>query len=224
MENLQFFAPSEQLTGGAYVNRKGNGNYRGDINLPVNRGTHVPEQANTSLWITGLPGSTTISDLLGSITNVGRVRSVVVNPPNETTSSAAATISFFHRHDAETLHRIIQQGRIMVGGRFPKSQWNRNRVGGEEDSSGQASRVVLIAGEPDVVNEQFLNYYFSKKFVYDIDTVIDHGTVSAFGGPISRLEYRFGSWRGQAIFAKMALTKELPGFTLAEYGEDPCAV
>ncbi|KAI1802616.1 hypothetical protein F4811DRAFT_563142 [Daldinia bambusicola] len=221
----RFFKPSEQLTG-ADNSRKTdrfNGNYRGDRNLSINRGTDVAEEKNTSLWITGLPGSTTVSKLLARIRKTGRVRSVVVNGPNETSSTAAASISFFRREDAEVLYNEIRQGRIIIEGMFPRVQWNRNRVG-EEEIPGHASRVLLIAGDPLVVNQEYLDGFFKRKFVYDIDEIIDHGTVPGVGGPISRLEYRFGSWRSQASFARLALSLELRGFLLAEYGEDPCAV
>ncbi|KAK6955897.1 hypothetical protein Daesc_003543 [Daldinia eschscholtzii] len=222
----RYFKPSEQLTGAADGSRKTdrcNGNYRGDCNLSINRGTGVPEERNTSLWITGLPGSTTVPKFLASITKTGRVRSTVINGPNESTGTAAASISFFRRKDAEVLYNAIQQGRMVLEDMIPRVQWNRNRIG-EEDSPSYASRVLLIAGDPLVVNQDYLDGFFKSKFVYDIDDIIDHGTVPGIDGPISRLEYRFGSWRSQASFARLALNLELRGFLLAEYGEDPCAV
>ncbi|KAI0130935.1 hypothetical protein F4814DRAFT_437592 [Daldinia grandis] len=222
----RYFEPSEQLTGAANDARKTNrfnGNYRGDRNLSTNKGIDVPDEKNTCLWITGLPGLITVPKLLAVIIKTGRVRSTVINGPNETSSTAAASISFFKRGDAEMLFNAINQGRIIIEGRFPRVQWNRNRVG-EEGAPSYASRVLLIAGDPQVVNRNYLDGFFSSKFVYEIDDIIDHGTVPGFGGPISRLEYRFGSWRSQASFARLALNLELRGFLLAEYGEDPCAV
>ncbi|KAI8960657.1 hypothetical protein F5Y11DRAFT_329076 [Daldinia sp. FL1419] len=221
----RYFQPSEQLTGVANNLRKTdrlNGNYRGDRNLSVNRGTGVPEERNTCLWITGLPESITIPRLLAAITRTGRVRSTVINGPNETSNTAAASISFFRREDAEILYNAIQKGSIIISGMLPRVQWNRNKVG--EDTPSYASRVLLIAGDPQVVNRDYLDGFFSSKFVYDVDDIIDHGTVPGFEGPIGRLEYRFGSWRSQASFARLALNLELRGFLLVEYGEDPCAV
>ncbi|KAI1106522.1 hypothetical protein F4804DRAFT_340512 [Jackrogersella minutella] len=224
--DLRWFSPSEQLLSSRSrvptgINRL-NGNYRGDGTLPANTGANVPEESNTNLWITGLPGSITVAELLSYIKHTGRVRSTVINPPIDEIRYSAASISFFKRRDAEVLFRTIQQGRIVIEGITPRVQWNRNRVG-EDDGPPYASRVLLIAGDPQVVDRSYLNGFFSSKFVYDIDCIIDHGTVPGYGGPIGRLEYRFGSWRSQAASARTALMLELRGFLLVEYGADPCA-
>ncbi|OTA85297.1 hypothetical protein M434DRAFT_36180 [Hypoxylon sp. CO27-5] len=223
---LRFFQPSEQLTGVSRVNRgsnPSNRNYRGDPNLPTNTGAGVPEEKNTSLWITGLPGSITIPEFLAPITKTGRVRSTVINKPTANISTAAASISFFKRSDAEILYRNLQQGRIIYGGHFPRVQWNRNRVGEALDLN-NVSRVLYIAGDSRVVNRAYLDWFFSAKFVYDIDKIIDYGTVDVDGKSIGRLEYRFGSWRCQASSARQALMCELSGFAWTAYGEDPCDV
>ncbi|KAI1135354.1 hypothetical protein F5Y05DRAFT_416341 [Hypoxylon sp. FL0543] len=222
----RYFQPSEQLIGNSRVQRGADGlnsNYRGDPNLHTNTGAGVPEDKNTSLWISGLPAAITVTELLAAITKTGRVRSTVINPPAGTIPTAAATISFFKRSDAEVLYRNIQQGRIILGGRFPRVRWNRNRVG-EGQAPSDASRVLYIAGDPQVANLDFLDSFFSKKFVYEIDKIIDYGTIELEGGPVSRLEYRFGSWRCQASSARQALMCELSGFIWTAYGEDPCEV
>ncbi|KAI1452302.1 hypothetical protein F4805DRAFT_470979 [Annulohypoxylon moriforme] len=224
--DLRYFVPSEQLTGNSNAARevsRRNGNYRGDCNLSTNTGANVPEDKNTNLWITGLPSSITIRELLAAITRTGRVRSTVINAPTGSITTAAASISFFKRSDAEILYRKIEQGGIMFRGRYPSVQWNRNRVG-EGEAPSHASRVLLIAGDLDIVNEPYLNSFFDKKFVYEIDQIINHGAVDGYGGPISRIEYRFGSWRSQASSARLALMLELKGFLLVEYGPDPCAL
>ncbi|KAI1214441.1 uncharacterized protein F4807DRAFT_456083 [Annulohypoxylon truncatum] len=223
--DLRYFEPSEQLTGNSSALRtanRQNGNYHGDCSLPNNTGAGVPEDQNTNLWITGLPANITIHELLAAITHTGRVRSTVINQPTGIITTAAASISFFNREDAERLYLKIMRGRILLRGQFPLVQWNRNRVG-ESAVPPYASRVLLIAGNPEIVNQTFLNDFFAKKFVYELDQVIDHGTVPGFGGPISRLEYRFGSWRSQASSARLALILELKGFLLVQYGPDPCA-
>ncbi|KAI0830452.1 hypothetical protein F5Y06DRAFT_290671 [Hypoxylon sp. FL0890] len=222
----RYFQPSEQLLGTSRVRRGTGGlnrNYRGDTSLPSNTGAGVPENKNTCLWITGLPASITVTELLAAITKTGRVRSTVINAPTGAIRTAAASISFFKRSDAEVLYRNLQQGRIILGGRFPRVQWNRNKVGEGQDPS-DASRVLYIAGDPQVVNQVFLDRFFSKKFVYEIDKIIDYGTVQVDGETISRLEYRFGSWRCQASSARQALMCELKGFVWTAYGEDPCEV
>ncbi|KAI1780827.1 hypothetical protein F4818DRAFT_436023 [Hypoxylon cercidicola] len=217
------FLPSEQLKGDTDGSRNANqvGNYRGDPDLPTNRGDHVPEQLNTSIWITGLPKDITMSQLLDFIAayKPGRVRSIVINEPTATNPTSAATISFFRRAAAETLFHIIQEEKMIIGGMIPRVRWNRNRV--MEDMT-NASRVLLIGGEPQVVNAEALDRLFHKKFVWQTDVVIDHGITDSETGPIARVEYRFGSFRSQAQFAKKCLKKELEGFAYAEYGADPC--
>lgn len=227
--------PSEQLKGGSYCARGVslvNNNYRGDPSLPSNKGNSVPEEKNTNLWITGLPGGITHHELLAGITKTGRVRSTVINAADAGHATAAASISFFRRAHAEALHRAAARGEFVVAGRFPRVTWNRNRVAEAEAAAEHShhphhhhhSRVVLVAGDPEVVNTAYLDDFFSRKFVYELDCVVDHGTVAGVGGPVARLEYRFGSFRSQAEFARMALSMELRGFLLAEYGEDPCAL
>ncbi|KAI1087630.1 hypothetical protein F5B19DRAFT_497208 [Rostrohypoxylon terebratum] len=223
--DLRVFTPSEQLMGhsnGSLQASRGNGNYRGDCNLSVNTGVNVSEHKNTNLWVTGLPAGITVNELLGAITDTGRIRSTVINQPTQSIATAAASISFFHRRDAVKLYRKIEQGHICLRGRFPLVQWNRNKVG-ESAVPPYTTRVLLIAGDPQIVNEEFLTSFFSKKFVYDIDCIVDHGIVDGFEGPIGRIEYRFGSWRSQASSARLALLLELKGFLLVKYGPDPCA-
>ncbi|KAI2632533.1 hypothetical protein GGS26DRAFT_590971 [Hypomontagnella submonticulosa] len=222
----RYFEPSAQLTGNDSASREvqgRNSNYRGDHNLSVNRGDDVPDDKNCCLWLTGLPGDITVHGLLSAIKKTGRVRSTHINPPTESSKTAAASISFFKRSAAETLLQNIQQGKLIIGGRFPYAFWNRNKVA-EEDGLGAASRVLLIAGDPEIVNVDYLDQFFAGKFVYELDEVIEHGTVDSDTGPIARIEYRFGSWRSQASFARMSLSLELRGFVLTEYGPDPCDV
>ncbi|KAI0010063.1 hypothetical protein F4779DRAFT_627395 [Xylariaceae sp. FL0662B] len=219
----QAFTPSEQLLGKHQTPRQpGRSNYQGDQTLPVNQGTHVPDELNTNLWITGLPGWVTIPILLAHITNTGRVRSTVVNPPTDDHPTASASVSFFRREDAEVLYHAGQQRGFIIGGRVARISWNRNKVA-ESDSSRNLSRVLLVAGDPEIVNRQALERYFSNHFVYDLDQVIDHGIVSTESGSIARLEYRFGSWRSQASFANQALTREFSDVLMVAYGDDPCA-
>ncbi|KAI2632230.1 hypothetical protein GGR54DRAFT_634993 [Hypoxylon sp. NC1633] len=222
----RYFMPSEQLTGNAKQARHDgqvNNNYRGDSRLHSNVGANVPEEKNTSLWVTGLPAKTTLQSVLAAITKTGNVRSAVLNGPDESHTTAAAAISFFTRQAAQTLFQKWQRGEFTVNGVRPIVMWNRNRVA-EEERHSYRSRVLLIAGDPAIVNRDYLDWFFSSKFVYQIDQIINHGIVSGSEGPIARLEYRFGSFRSQAESARMALSMELAGFLLTSYGEDPCAV
>ncbi|KAI1442143.1 hypothetical protein F5Y02DRAFT_421259 [Annulohypoxylon stygium] len=223
--DLRYFVPSEQLAGHSNASsqaNRGNGNYRGDVTLSINTGAHVLDHQNTNLWITGLPATIDTRELLGAIKGVGKIRSTVINSPTGDIVTAAASISFFSRQDAAKLYHKIEHGMIRYRGITPNVQWNRNRVGASEVPA-YASRVLMIAGDPAIVNEEFLSDFFARKFVYELDQVIDHGVVDGFGGPIGRVEFRFGSWRSQASSARLALMLELKGFLIVHYGPDPCA-
>ncbi|KAI1078604.1 hypothetical protein F5B20DRAFT_571585 [Whalleya microplaca] len=218
------FTPSTELRERESQQRDDRGpGYRGNKNLPANTGEHVPEKENTHLWIMNLPPSTTISTLLEKIRGVGRVRSTVIHPANKEHKTSSASVSFFTREDAEILYNRAQSYNWNVGDRFPHVYWNRNKVA-PEANAWDLSRVLLIAGPPDYVNRRDLDRYFSGRFIYDLDEVVDHGLVEGPAGPIVRLEYRFGSWRSQALFGMLALSRELWEELKVEYGEDPCAV
>ncbi|XXG97365.1 hypothetical protein Hte_003664 [Hypoxylon texense] len=223
----RFFVPSEQLTGRSNRARNANpaaGNYRGDPNLQANIGSHCPEHLNTSLWLTNLPTKDLRQRLLDHIAafKVGRVRSTVINDPTETSITAAATISFFRRQDAEFLYRLIRNQQMVIEGMCPRVQWNRNKV--KEGLDGNESRVLLIAGYSYFVNAKMLRAFFGTKFSYEEDIVIDHGEVPTDGDPIARVEFRFGSWRCQAQWGMKTLKMEMKGLVQVEYGLDPCAV
>ncbi|KAH9990386.1 hypothetical protein F4779DRAFT_637931 [Xylariaceae sp. FL0662B] len=221
MDNRRGFEPSRQLRDASTGNQGQASGYRGDRNVPSNRSENVPSERNTNLWLTGLPEDTTVTDLLGSIRGVGRVRATVIHPAESGHAQAAASISFFEREDAEKFYHLCKQKIIKVRGDAVNVDWNRNRI--DQVENNRASRVLLIAGDEDFVNKESLDNFFKERFVYDIDKVVDHGVVTPpDGGRIGRLEYRFGSWRSQAQSAEMALTFEQVGKVLVEFGEDPC--
>ncbi|KAI0181651.1 hypothetical protein GGR52DRAFT_567869 [Hypoxylon sp. FL1284] len=229
--DLRPFQPSEQLTGQsrqARFNYAMVGNYQGDPTLAANTGTHVPEHLNTNVWITNLPLRIDTHELLQHVAffKIGRVRATVINPPWGMNQTSAASISFFRREHAEKLIALIRGGLVMIRGMIPCARWNRNKVMQQNvyNKSFVKSRVLLIAGNPEIVNVHALEEFFSRKFIWQTDCVIDHGTVDGVGGPIGRIEYRFGSFRNQASFGYNALRRELAGFALVQYGADPCEV
>ncbi|KAI1372029.1 hypothetical protein F4677DRAFT_463626 [Hypoxylon crocopeplum] len=220
---MAFFRPSYQLLG---VPRKQGESeqrpqYLGDLNHPDNTSQWVPAHRNTNVWVRGFSSSVPCRDFLNALQNIGKVRALVVHPADKEHESAAASISFFRRDAAVLLINLINTGIITVHGNTLSAIWNRNRVA--ETDEGWNSRVLLIAGNVEVVNPTYLERFFRSKFVYDIDRVIDHGVVPGPGGPIARLEYRFACWRGQAVLAKIALQREHGGQLLVDYGMDPCA-
>ncbi|KAI2606120.1 uncharacterized protein GGS25DRAFT_523786 [Hypoxylon fragiforme] len=196
-------------------------NYRGDLNLRANSGDDVPESENTNLWITNLPNSITHRRFLSAIHNVGRVRSLVIHNSGSRRGTAAAALSFFRRPASELFKSQCDRRLIQFDGRVPRVVWNRHKV--EQTNEGVLSRVLLIAGDPEIVNRRCLDEFFATRFTYDIDRIIPHGTVETETGPVARFEYRFGSWRGQAVLGFYAIQNELYGRVLTEYGMDPCS-
>lgn len=169
----------------------------------------------------GLPADIKIPKLLDYVAafKPGRVRSTVINEPTAKQPTSAASISFFRRDDAERLFSVIDGGQMMVDGMIPKVKWNRNKVGEQKPN---LSRVLLIAGDPTIVNAYWLEAFFTSKFVYQLDIVIEHDQVPTPNGLVACVEFRFGSWRSQAQSAHQALKDEMKGVVCWEYGLDPC--
>jgi hypothetical protein len=95
--------------------------------------------------------------------------------------------------------------------------WNRVRSA-EVDAGGNRSRVLLISGPPDVVNERFLYAYLDTKMVYQVDAVLHRGQND--DGSRVLVEFRFGSFRCQAEAARMALMREFRDVgVVCDYGE-----
>lgn len=98
--------------------------------------------------------------------------------------------------------------------------WNRIRSV-EVDPAGVKSRVLLISGPPEVVNEDYLRAYFGQKLIYQVDEILSHGTSEDSARAL--VEFRFGSYRCQAEAARMALVREFREYgVICEFGRDPC--
>lgn len=98
--------------------------------------------------------------------------------------------------------------------------WNRIRSA-EVDVGGRKSRVLLVGGPPEIVNERFLSAYLDTKMQYQLDQVLHRG--ASPDGARVLLEFRFGSFRCQAEAAKMALTREFRDLgVVCEYGGFLC--
>lgn len=145
----------------------------------------------------------------------------MIVPADEHHRTAAAAIGFFRRQAAELFLDKCDGGLIKVEGVTVNALWNRNKIA--DSDTDYRSRVLLIAGDPKIVNKEYIDVFLSSKIVYGLDMVIDHGVVSGFEGTISRLEYRFASWYGQSNLAHKALMAEHDKDSLlVQYGEDPC--
>ena len=209
------------------VSRAGRGfspNYRGNINLDRNRSANIPNSLNCSLFIVGLPPKLTAPELLRSIRDAGRVYATHINGPDPANGhfTSAAKVIFFERDAAARFYDRCQAvGGLSIPGHpeVGRVLWNRIRTG-EQAGHRSRTRVLIVAGDPGVVNEAFLTAYFRSKLNFQIDEVIDHG-----GGPAGRaiVEYRFGSYRCQAESARMSLGYEFASARVQVwFGPDPC--
>ncbi|KAI6092160.1 hypothetical protein F4821DRAFT_158509 [Hypoxylon rubiginosum] len=223
----RYFRPSIQLIEAKARESRGEPapkGYRGNQSLPNNHGERVLHSENVNLWIRNVPKRITHHEFLGFIRNTGKVRSLVLYPPTDKHQNQAAALSFMRRDSAEKFKSDCKSGKIMMRGMMLNVKWNRNKAKGPEWSESECdtvSRVLMIEGDVEVVNQEYLNAYFRGKLDYDIDEIIEHERKE--GGDETRctIEYRFACWRGQAKLARRALRNEHPSLTV-KYGKDPC--
>ncbi|KAL2164723.1 hypothetical protein VTH06DRAFT_18 [Thermothelomyces fergusii] len=222
-------------------------NYRGDPELVRNQSATIPPEANCSLFLVGLAPDLTTHELLSGIRNMGRVYATHINPPDPERghTHSAAKLIFFERAGAgksstrsparstrEKLTAALHTERFFArysstGYATPRNPhlrarvtWNRVRSA-EADVNGNRSRVLLVSGPPDIVNQDFLFAYLNTKMVYQVDAVLYHGENE--DGSRVLLEIRFGSFRCQAEAARMALMREFrDAGVICDYGLDPC--
>jgi hypothetical protein len=206
------------------VNAGFSANYRGNIYLPKNKSADIPEDENCSFFITDLPATVTVTDILASIRNTGRVWALTINKPQPIRGimSCAATLTFFDRPSAHRFYtRHAAAGFPIHGHQWSNARvvWNRNRAA-EVTGPHYWTRVLMIAGPAHLVNPESLLNYFNKNIEFQVDMIISHG------GDASRnvVEFRFGSYRAQAQSGMMALQKEYKHEVEVWFGRDPCDI
>ena len=195
--------------------------YEGNRFLQSNMSANIPADKNCSLFVTGLPPDVTTSQLLAPISGMGRIFATHINPPEPAKGHplSAAKIVFFERDAAHRFWRWANTHGFTVGGLRAHVIFNRIRSA-ESAEARNCSRVLMISGPPQYVNPHFLALFFKTKFVFQVDTVIQHGPDK--DGEVT-IEYRFGSYRCQAQAAKMALGREFGDIITTYWGPDPCA-
>ncbi|KAK3985136.1 hypothetical protein QBC44DRAFT_345546 [Cladorrhinum sp. PSN332] len=200
-------------------------NYKGNPDLERNRSAQIPEGENCSLFLVGLPPNLTTTSLLAGIRGMGRVYATHINPPEPDKGHdlSAAKLVFFERADAERFYNLANAtpgGFTLPGYPYHRARvtWNRIRSS-EADITGKKSRVLLISGPPEIVNEDYLCAYFDNKLIYQLDQIINCGTFMNNDGPRALIEFRFGSYRCQSEAARMALIREFREWgVLCEFG------
>ncbi|KAK2608488.1 hypothetical protein QQS21_002950 [Conoideocrella luteorostrata] len=183
---------------------------------------YLDANQNCALWLTNLPPNIRERELLGAIRKIGRVFATYINyPDGHKHSTSAAKIVFFTPEAAQKLlsqSTLIQP--MVIRGFRVKVAHNRIKYGKNSMDNGE-SRVLIITGYEEFVNEQSLTQYFAARFQFQIDqvqTLIKHKKRAV-------VEYKFGSYRCQSQMGMKALLVDRPeGLQMVEYGADPCEV
>ncbi|KAI0913404.1 hypothetical protein F4823DRAFT_630706 [Ustulina deusta] len=205
-------------------------NYQGDPYLRANQPANIPDELNTSVWITNLPPNLNHKMLLGSVRNCGKVYASVVNGPEHGHITAASKLVFFDVAGAQNLLRQYHIGKFIVDGYMPRVRYNRIKT--EARSPSPASRVLHIEGPSCIVNQSCLAYLFRADGIVWQDEVV---IVLSSNEVLTRLEWRFGSYRCQAESARLLIDRvkrqqhpaswehQLWQRVTVHFGVDPCA-
>ncbi|KAI1170859.1 hypothetical protein F4777DRAFT_90604 [Nemania sp. FL0916] len=206
-------------------------NYLGDPYLKANQSANIPDALNTSVWITNLPPNLTHKMLLDNVRNCGKVYAAVVNKPEQNHITAASKIVFFDVAGAENLLRQAREGGFIIEGFVPRVC--RNRIKCEEKPPSPNSRVLHIEGPSCIVNQPNLAAMFRRGGITWQDEVVI--TLSS-NETVTRLEWRFGSYRCQAESARHLIDRvkrnrevmpwnesQLWQCVTVHFGVDPCA-
>ncbi|KAI1138686.1 hypothetical protein F5Y05DRAFT_418912 [Hypoxylon sp. FL0543] len=208
-----------------------NPRYRGNPTLKRNRSADIPEEMNCRLWITGLPPTCTVSDLLGAIRDIGPVYASYVIPPpanvqknGRTIRTAAASLTFFTETAANRFLARHSVHRFTVGGFI--TTVGRHRIRTEPILVGRKSRVLVIRGNPKIVTPENLARLCAEvwNIRYDTDSLEYRP-----GEESSEIVWAFGSYRAQAQAVHWAIDKPWAGLSKEEaetvtvnFGPDPC--
>ncbi|KAG5993935.1 hypothetical protein E4U43_003354, partial [Claviceps pusilla] len=183
---------------------------------------HLPPEQNCALWLTNLPPDIRERELLASVRNVGRIYATFINyPDGHAHATSAAKLVFFTPEAAQKLLVYCTLVKPMViRGHRVKIALNRIKYAKNSMENGE-SRVLIITGHREFVNEASLTAFFQARFQFQIDeavTLITHKERAV-------VEYKFGSYRCQAQMGMKALLLDKPaGLEMVEYGADPCEV
>ncbi|KAK9783186.1 hypothetical protein SCARD494_13407 [Seiridium cardinale] len=197
--------------------------YRGNVLNVLNRPQQVPAQRNCNLWLTNLPDDCKESDLEEAIMNVGSIFAMYINPPNkdEGHSGSAASLAFTRIESARELVTRARWEGVWVKGRRARITWNRNRVGEQYRDSPQ-SRVLIINGPREVVNETTLTEFFGRYCSFRTAGIVKlHRDERGY----ATIEWRFARISGQASVAAAcleALRDEHGVDVVCFWGLDPC--
>lgn len=195
-------------------------NYHGNHVNPRNISANIPDHENCAVWITNLPATCTVRDLLQALMHhrPGRVWASHINPPEEGRHRhAAAKIVFYHPSEAKRFLDLTIQPGIVIQGRRMCAIYNKQRVPAQRYTY-PTSRALEIRGEKTIVDETFLRSLFEQHFRFEDEAV----EVLAELKDVRVIEWRFGSMRAQAGAAYKLLQRMYPCVQI-RFATDPCA-
>jgi hypothetical protein len=200
--------------------------YQGDISLARNMCAPIPEEENCRLWITGLPPGCTVHQLLGGIRGVGAVYACHINAPIQSGpkvwETSAASLTFF---TAEAANQFLAQhaaSPFTVEGHTTTIM--RHRIRTEAVAVNGRSRVLLIVGDPELVQPDYLSQVFtdSWEIAYDTEYIEFKPAEEGEGDKENQLVWAFGSFRAQAHAILVNINTYYRGRAKAFYLADPC--
>ncbi|XDG02472.1 hypothetical protein ABKA04_002087 [Annulohypoxylon sp. FPYF3050] len=201
--------------------------YRGNRALSRNRSADIPNELNCRLWIAGLPPNCTVSELLRCIRGIGPIYATHLVPPlvhdQETATkvnipTSAASLTFF---TASAAHMFLLRHSLhpfTVGG-YPTTV-SRHRIRTKPAPVDGQSRVVVITGDPEIVNPETLTGLFIEKWNIRFDTDFMEFTP---GKESNEIVWGFGSFRAQAQAAYIRLSQHAANSVTIRYIPDPCS-
>lgn len=208
--------------------------YSGDVLNPSNRPDQVLPHRNCNLWITNLPACCTESDLEDALANTGAIFAMSLNPPDTSSGHAgsAASVAFMRTESAKSLIKKARWEGFWVKGQRARVVWNRNRIGPQVPGF-RYSRVLVIKGPREVVNQEILGEFFGRYCSYRTTGVEFLGSEDNVGdgdgeqedGRRVVLEWRFARVTGQANIAASCLRALRDEHDIAidfSWGVDPC--
>ncbi|GAW21027.1 hypothetical protein ANO14919_105400 [Xylariales sp. No.14919] len=172
--------------------------YQGNRFAAQNQCADIPEELNTSVWITNLPPTCTHADLLGSLPDVrSKIYATVINQPQDGHTTSAAKIVFFDVEGKNRLLACARTGIFSVDGLLPHVIPNRIRTAAQP--LGPQCRVLIIRGPAALVNSTVLYDLFSTICVFELQYVKILKEESGRGDvTMLTMEWAFGSYRCQA--------------------------
>ncbi|KAK0669281.1 hypothetical protein QBC41DRAFT_224194 [Cercophora samala] len=197
--------------------------YRGNVYNPKNQQHVIPDNENVSLFLTKLPRVYDEKKLVRALMPHGpfdRIYATSVTPPGEGHNGSSAKIVLFTRSGAESLHKFISSGKLVVDNRRVHCVWNKIKHAAPGGPN-YLSRVVHVSAAPEILDLQKLIKLLDENIVYQLEGT-DNTLVTGSRG-MNRIEVRFCSFRAQAEVLPLLLSSEVPQAKV-RFGVDPLSV